>query len=137
MRASLQNTEFYHGLNGGMFGKEPVYLRGPHGYTFPILDIYDKRLGGLYLISQDTSHGLRGYDIIKKASGETPKVCDECYFGEAKANDLFEFDEGCGMAITYREVELGPGSEYVTPAVAVGVHPYRWERAWESYRAWR
>ena len=132
----LEDIEFYHGLNGGMFGKEPVFLRGSHGYSFPILDIYNKKSGGLYLISPDESQALKGYDVIKKESGKTPKLSDHCYWQVIRGENLFDFDQGCGMSVTQRQFELEDGSEYTTPQVILGVHPYRWEKAWESYRDW-
>ena len=133
---SLEETWFHHGLNGQMIGKNPVILSGASGYSFPIMDIFNKKLGGLYLISHDPDQNEKGYHLMKKVAGTTPKAWDEAWWKEIKYAGEFEFDQGCGMEIKQGLQEVKADATYQTPPVVIGVHPGRWEKAWESYRDW-
>ena len=135
----LEQVEYYHGHDGGIFGRDPVFFRGMYGFASPVMDLYIKRLGGLYLIVKDEKQGLKGLDLVKKVPGwllQPARQSSHNRYAEFSAEDLYNFDRGCAMAVTFRQVELAPNAQYVTPPVALGVHPGRWEKAWESYAAW-
>ena len=65
---SLEQTWFQHGLNGQMIGRQPVHLCGMSGYSFPVMDIFNKKLGGVYLISEDPDQHLKGYEVIREGT---------------------------------------------------------------------
>jgi hypothetical protein len=128
----LEAHEYYHGVYGGAYGRDFIDLSDGRGTTFPVIDVFDKRVGGLYMISPDPQQRLRVYQVLKKQAGADPKP-----FGFFFPNrQLFSFDRGCGLAITYMEESLAPSQSYATPNTIVGVHPGRWEQAWTSYANW-
>ncbi|MHC1769135.1 MAG: DUF6259 domain-containing protein [Verrucomicrobiia bacterium] len=133
---SLEDTWFHHGLNGLMIGRQPVHLRGASGYSFPVMDIFNKRLGGLYMITEDPDQHLKGYELIKKEAGKTPRLYSESHWEPTRAEGVFAHNWGCGMAVVQGLHLLNSNETYETPPVVIGVHPGRWEKAWESYRDW-
>lgn len=134
--ASLEETWFHHGLNGQVIGRQPVYVCGSSGYSFPVLDIFNKSLGGVYVISEDPNQNLMGYELIKKEPGKTPPLYSESYWEQIRSGDAFTHDWGCGMAVVQGVRLVKNGESFECASAAVGVHPGRWEKAWESYRAW-
>ena len=134
--ASLEQTWFHHGLNGQMIGRQPIILCGASGYSFPVMDIFNKSQGGIYFISHDPDQNLKGYELIKKEPGKTPKVYSESYWDDIQSGQAFQNEFGCGMAAVQGVTTVKNNEEYQTPPTAIGVHPGRWEKAWESYRTW-
>ena len=132
----LVHTEIFHGHNGATFLRTPGTVRSRQGFSFPLMDMYHKTLGGLYLIVKDRTQILKGYDAIKTGYTTGWEDKDSNYSTEAKAADLFKFSQGCGFAVTYRKTFLPNQSTYQTQPATVGVHPGRWDAAWHNYRAW-
>jgi hypothetical protein len=134
--SSIDNMSYYHGLNGFIYGKSPAHVCGADGYSFPVMDVFNKKLGGVYCIVKDTKQEMKSYEVIKKVSGSEAPVYSESWWSDARADNVFETNEGCGMAVTHAFTNIANGESYQTPLAALGVHPGRWEKAWESYRQW-
>jgi len=84
---------------------------------------------------EDLSGELKTFEVVKKQKGKAMLDVDESYWPEVCA-DVFDFEEGVGMAVHYQELELQTGESFCLPPATIGVHPYRWERCWENYRRW-
>lgn len=133
---SLEDVWFHHGLNGQVIGRQPVTVCGSSGYSFPVMDIFNKSLGGVYLISKDPNQNLMGYELIKKEPGKTPPLYSESYWEQIRSDGAFGNEWGCGMAVVQGTRLVKNSESFETAPAAVGVHPGRWEKAWESYRTW-
>jgi len=137
----LSENYYFYPWRSGIVGKVDCEHIEEYGNLawMQVMAIFHLKTGaGLYTYPKDNTGGFKGL-VLKKLSPNSETIIRHSETPlqyEMPKEEIFDFDEGIGLAYYYPEKEVVSGREYLLPETVIGVYQGGWKEPLKDYANW-
>ena len=136
----IEENSYFYPWRSGIVGQVDCDLTYEYGGMawMQVISVFCEDLeSGLYTYTRDSSGQFKGM-IFKKSSPDSQELVQhrELTAAYEVPADIFEFDEGVGLAYYYLPQQIVGNGELTLPTTTMCVYRGDWKHALESYSKW-